>query len=346
MKLIEARNAHEALPKALTLLKREGFSRPSRNGGVQTVDGPVTTVYSHPQERVVFWKERDANPFFHLYESLWILAGRNDIAPLMRYAKNMANYSDDGVKQWAAYGYRMRREGMRDQLAIVARRLQKDPTDRRCVVQIWDHVLDLDRAGVDVPCNLTLTFQISHSGRLDMVVFNRSNDIIWGAYGANAVHFGAVHEYMSIWVGVPQGRYSQVSVNWHAYDDPLSKLADLAAQAQSAIFGVPQRIHDPYVNGDCYAAPMHLDTGNEAIVEVDNRIVELLLQVDMDFSFPSTFNDDNQFFLAAYHVLKAHRVWKSFPQEHRQLKAMHVLNQAPSQVDWVMAAKEWILRRP
>ena len=50
-----------------------------------------------PCERVLLYPERNANPFFHLYESLWMLAGRNDVAGPARYAKNMNNYSDNGV---------------------------------------------------------------------------------------------------------------------------------------------------------------------------------------------------------------------------------------------------------
>ena len=104
MKVLSVRNVHEALPRALKLLQQQGIERPSRNGPVLQAPWPVTTVYQNPLERVVFWPERDANPFFHLYESLWMLAGRNDIAPLTRYAKNMANYSDDGETQHGAYG--------------------------------------------------------------------------------------------------------------------------------------------------------------------------------------------------------------------------------------------------
>ena len=69
MKVLQVRNVHEALPRALQLLDREGIRRESRNGPV--IQGPpVATVYMHPWERVLFWPERDANPFFHLYESL------------------------------------------------------------------------------------------------------------------------------------------------------------------------------------------------------------------------------------------------------------------------------------
>ncbi len=38
----------------------------SRNGPVLVIDEPVIITYEKPQERVLFNKERDANPFFHL----------------------------------------------------------------------------------------------------------------------------------------------------------------------------------------------------------------------------------------------------------------------------------------
>jgi hypothetical protein len=41
---------------------------------------PVVTCYSAPTQRVLFSPMRDANPFFHLMEALWMLAGRDDVA--------------------------------------------------------------------------------------------------------------------------------------------------------------------------------------------------------------------------------------------------------------------------
>jgi len=52
-----------------------------------------------------------------------------------------------------------------------------------------------------------------------MVVFNRSNDMVWGCYGANAVHFSFLHEFIGRSTGLPLGTYTQVSVNLHAYID-------------------------------------------------------------------------------------------------------------------------------
>jgi hypothetical protein len=45
----------------------------------------------------------------------------------------------------------------------------------------------------------------------------RSNDIVWGAYGANAVHFSMLQEYLAGMIGVGVGTMYQISNNFHAY---------------------------------------------------------------------------------------------------------------------------------
>ena len=83
MHVIRARNVQEALVVGLQDLRRYGVERESRNGPVVVFPEPVTTVCERPEERVLFHCERDANPFFHLFEALWMLAGRNDLAYLL-----------------------------------------------------------------------------------------------------------------------------------------------------------------------------------------------------------------------------------------------------------------------
>lgn len=126
--------------------------RPSRNGNVLMIDEPVTITYSHPRERVLFNPARDANPFFHLYEALWMLAGRNDVAPLAYYASNMANYSDDGKTLNGAYGYRWRHAldnsvVEADQITVLVDHLKADPNSRRAVLQMWNVEDDLLKIG-------------------------------------------------------------------------------------------------------------------------------------------------------------------------------------------------------
>ena len=198
--------------------------RQSRNGAVVVSEVPVTTVYPWPLKRVSFWPERDANPFFHLYESLWMLGGRNDVAPVASYVKRMETFSDDGHRLHGAYGHRWRKHFGFDQLPKIARRLREDQDDRRCVLQMWDAGEDLDMPRKDLPCNTQVYFTRSHLGNLDMTVCCRSNDIIWGAYGANAVHFSILQEYMAASIGCPVGVYYQISNNYHAYTPLFDEL--------------------------------------------------------------------------------------------------------------------------
>jgi thymidylate synthase len=144
---------------------------PSRYGDVIVCDEPVTITYNNPRERVLFNEARDANPFFHIYEALWMLVGRNDVAPLLYYNSRMKEFSDDGKTLNGAYGRRWRgasgppklipegceqprgyyREGV-DQLKVIINHLRDNPTSRRAVLQMWNVEDDLLRIGGKCTC--------------------------------------------------------------------------------------------------------------------------------------------------------------------------------------------------
>src|ERR1035441_9362085 len=119
MKVIEARNVNDALVQGLEYLIAYGVPEGSRNGPVLVAPGPVTTVYRKPLERVLYSATRDANPFFHAMEAIWMLAGRNDLKWPMQFNKNFGAYSDDGVTLRGAYGYRWHSWFGYDQLNII-----------------------------------------------------------------------------------------------------------------------------------------------------------------------------------------------------------------------------------
>jgi hypothetical protein len=349
VKLITAPNVHIALPRALALLEQCGIARESRNGPVLQAPCPVATVYQYPEQRVLFHPERDANPFFHLYESLWMLAGRNDVEGPLKYAKQMASYSDDGKTFHGAYGFRWRRQFGYDQLLPIAEALQKNPEDRRQVLSMWSADLDLGKATAkDVPCNLTATFQISYEGKLDLVVFNRSNDIVWGCYGANAVHFSFLQEYMARWIGVPTGTYTQVSVNWHGYINTLAPLSGLRP-------GENDMIEDPYTallypaTGDVKLPKVKVVPMLDDMKWVDSVIRVILVAADVDGimsflpgSLPLTLDPWGHMIWV---VLGAHEEYRRYPAPERFGRALDVLSRGDQQADWIVAAREWVLRR-
>jgi hypothetical protein len=215
---IQVRNVNEALTEGFWHLKTAGVTEESRNGPVVVSPGPVVTEYSHPWERVLFDPKRDANPVFHLMESIWMMAGAQDVKWLLPFNARFKEYAEPDGRVNGAYGHRWRRHFGTDQLELVIDELKTNPNSRQAVVQMWDPAYDLGIPRKDKPCNTAIYFDL-RGGKLNMTVTNRSNDIVWGAYGANAVHMSVLQEVIASAVGADIGMYRQFSNNYHAYTD-------------------------------------------------------------------------------------------------------------------------------
>src|SRR3990167_3960546 len=92
----------------------------------------VVTEITNPRARCQIVPGRKLNPWLMLSESLWLLAGRNDVASLLPYNKRIIKFSDDGKTLYGAYGYRIK-----DQIEPMLERLRQEDTDRRAVLPIW-----------------------------------------------------------------------------------------------------------------------------------------------------------------------------------------------------------------
>jgi len=226
MYVIQADNVTDGLCKAVDFMKEEAVRSTSRAGDVLVSPVPVTVAYMSPCERVLFDPVRDANPYFHFMEGLWMIAGRNDVDWISQFSQNISQFSDDGSTFHGAYGHRWRKHFDFDQLDLIISLLQNDPHNRRIVLQMWDPTEDIARDGKDFPCNTNIYFRVVN-GKLDMTVCCRSNDMVWGTFGANAVHMSMLLEYMASSIGVGVGTYYQVSNNFHAYLDTWSKVQHL-----------------------------------------------------------------------------------------------------------------------
>lgn len=256
MRVIEGEDVNELYWRGMNMLRTDGRDEASRVGPVRVMPEPVTSVYRKPTQRVLIDFRRAANPFFHLFESLWMLAGRNDVLALNRYIRDFGTrFAEADGAIHGAYGHRWRKALGFDQLNEIVRRLKANPRDRQAVLQMWDAnpgraVTNGGEANLpndllgdwkDRPCNTHVYFRIRDEvssdglvGRfstdnglwpyLDMMVSCRSNDIVLGAYGANAVHFSILQEYMAGRIGCLVGKMTQVSWNYHAYHDVLQRV--------------------------------------------------------------------------------------------------------------------------
>jgi hypothetical protein len=313
------RNVNEAYVHGMTLLHNSGVREPSRNGDVLVCPFPVMTVYLQPTERILFHTGRDANPWFHLMEAMWMLLGRDDVKFVSYYNKRMLEYSDDGVHLNGAYGHRWRHMLGIDQLETAVQLLRAEPTTRRAVIEMWG-VYDL--WSKDVPCNTHIYLRI-FNGRLDLTVLCRSNDIIWGAYGANAVHFSVLQEYLAAQLGVPVGRMYQFSNNYHAYVDLFNKKWD----SLSLIGMTYSDLHATPIVTD---APTFLDELEETIAVIE----------DLDYGKIQISNAKNPFM---YTLLAMGESWWDY--KRGDLKSAIVrANQIPAP-EWRIACLQWLYRR-
>ena len=153
MLVIQAKNVNDAYNSALWAIKLEGVEENTRNGPARVFPRPVTTHYRKPLENMLFDNARDANPFFHVMESIWMLAGSNALEVPAWYAANIRMFSDDGLTLNGAYGHRWRNYFYVDQLKGVINSLKNNGETRRAVLAMWDPSADLQSSSLDLPCN-------------------------------------------------------------------------------------------------------------------------------------------------------------------------------------------------
>jgi len=320
---IYKRNVNEALPLFMEAVTERNFRSPSRVGETIEYPEPVTTIYTHPQERVCFVEQRDANPFFHLMEALWMLAGRKDAEFVCHYNKRMIDYSNNGEDFHAAYGHRWRQHFGFDQIETVVTILKEDKMSRRAVVAMWSPDDDLGQIGNDFPCNMIVSFS-ARKGELDMHVHNRSNDALWGCYGANVVHMSMLQEYIAGKVGIPLGKYYQFSMNLHCYTE-----SDVFQRCKGLKFtdGLRANLYD-----GSFVRVVPMMKGGDFDEDLDN----LMMMGKTDHCHTPFFKQV---------VAPLYDAWEIKKAEGNEVALRWLELNSDDGIDWVLAAKQWLQRR-
>jgi thymidylate synthase len=352
MHTIFAKNVNDAYRSGMTLLNHYGESIESRNGPVLRVHMPVTTRYAKPMERVLFDRQRDANPFFHLFEGLWMLSGADDVSTPAQFIKSFSQFSDDGFTLHGAYGHRWRSwphplhigTGI-DQLDLAIEALQENLNDRRVVIGMWDPARDLCQTSKDIPCNDLIKLMVVHNA-LDLMVFCRSNDIVFGCYGANAVHMSMLHEYLASMIGVPVGSYYQISADYHAYTEQPYQLGTYWPLEMP-----DKQFVDPYAGGSPLShgvAPYPLVTDSTTF---DAELMDVMAAIQLQkFHSMEIDHFKNRFFVdVAQPMYLAHQYYKfgGLTTVSRAAHLLDVKKRMPDGTtnDWLASGEQWIRTR-
>lgn len=235
----------------------------SRNGPVFRVEGPAMLTLTNPIQRVMFDPIRKANPFFHVMEFIWMMAGDNSTRWISQFNKGFKNYAEANGLHHGAYGHRWREHFGTDQLLAAVDELRRDPESRRVVLAMWDPDADLGRNKKDLPCNTHIYLDIVKDC-LNMTVCNRSNDLFWGMLGSNIVHMTMLQELLALAIGVGVGVYRVFTNNLHVYPE-MPRFKELWEQRYSPNLyhsSLPKLEHFPLLHGgntielfmdECYA---------------------------------------------------------------------------------------------
>lgn len=177
--------------------------------GMPTLEIEGAQLYlEHADNNIVTIPQRKLNYAFSVAEWLWILLGREDVASISHFNKNIGAFSDNGVVFAGAYGPRIK-----PQLPWVVEALRSDKDTRQAVMTIWS-----PRPGPskDIPCTVSMQFLIRR-GALDAHVYMRSNDA-WLGLPYDLFNFTRIQAYVAARVGLPVGTYRHTVGSFHLYE--------------------------------------------------------------------------------------------------------------------------------
>lgn len=206
---------------------------------------PYLCVLSNPLKRTLLYPGRGNNPFATLAETMWVLAGRNDVEWLKFFLPRAPDFSDDGKVWRAGYGPRIREWSLRryernwhiasdkvidtdcrfkvDQVEWVVKQLQKDLYTRQAVISIWDPAEECTvEKTKDYPCNDWLHFMVRND-KLDCEVVVRSNDVLWGFSAINVYEWTVLQEIIAAALGIEVGKYYHYTSSMHMYENHWEK---------------------------------------------------------------------------------------------------------------------------
>lgn len=236
---IHSPNLEQALPSLLEAVL-SGAERTSRNGPVLEMLA-FSVQLDKPYERFQTLPHRNANPFALIAETMWMLAGRDDIEWLSHYLPRAINYSDDGktwrgaygprIRRWSAWGWMDDTEPV-DQVADVIEELRAHPDSRRAVISLWDPRSD-GGDSKDIPCNNWLQFLI-RDGQLHLHVTVRSNDAMWGWSGIDTFEWSVLHEIVANSLGVEVGPVTYFIGSLHLYEPHWKRAQQIVDDAPAA----------------------------------------------------------------------------------------------------------------
>lgn len=174
-----------------------------------------TFCIEDPNSSLIYIPGRNFSLVHAIHESLLIFCDDNHVKVAGYFNKNIAQFSDDGTTLYGSYGHRIatRMQG-------VLGKLKEDHDTRQALLTIH-RVDDSIVKTKDPPCTITLQFTIRDE-KLNMHVYMRSNDIVWGT-PYDVFVFTTIQKVFANTLGIPVGKYYHTATSLHMYERDFEK---------------------------------------------------------------------------------------------------------------------------
>ena len=193
---------------------------------------------------------RKASETFMAAEWLWVASGREDVGFISQFSQKIAQFSDDQVMFYGAYGPRWLA-----QLPELLSRLKKDLNTRQAVVTFW-RPSPIETK--DIPCTIGLHFLYRYE-QLNLISWMRSNDL-WLGLPYDTFTFCQLLNLVAAELHIKRGWYQLTVDSLHLYQPDWSQAGKL----------------NPVITGKLVQTP-DIDLGNQSLIEV---LVKVRLQLD------------------------------------------------------------------
>lgn len=199
--------------KILQTILEDGHEQLNERTGVVTKRIPHAVISVDLQKefpilttKKVFWKSS-------IEEILWIMQQQsNNIHDLRPHIWDQ--WADETGSIGKAYGYQIKKY---DQVNYVLDRLSKDSSDRRAVIDLWNHG-DLKEMNL-VPCCYTTVWTVI-GNKLNCLLTQRSADFPVGV-PFNTTQYAALTYLFARHLGIEVGQITHVMADAHIYADQI-----------------------------------------------------------------------------------------------------------------------------
>ena len=212
---IVGESVDDVLEQLITFIMLHGKYAAPRNIEITESIGVIIEL-RNPRRRIQYNPARNLNVHFALGEFLWYFSGDNLLENITYYNRRYGDYSDDNFILNGAYGKRIFGfdTHKNSQWQTIKKIFDKDIYTRQGVISIFSPN-DIIIKTKDVPCTCSLQFFV-REGKLDMIVYMRSNDLIWGT-PYDIFSFTMFQEILANELNVELGKYIHFIGSAHIY---------------------------------------------------------------------------------------------------------------------------------